>query len=726
MPSIFGKLIGPRVPPEDLRARPLRYGLPTVLLSVARVLLLVSVFLPYWHMELVAPQYPGGLFLTAYVNHLTGDVKEIDGLNHYIGMRPLGEAAHFEKSIAVWAVIAMFLMVEGAMFIHSRWALLLALPAVLFPAGFLADLQYWMAEFGQNLDPSAPLSASVKPFTPTVLGEGGIGQFRTYADIGLGLWLAFASSAITILAFYFHRRAYKPLAERADTPLARACACGGRVRQAGRGEGGMNRLLATLAVALIAGARPAAGQPPADGMAPPAALAAGPAPRPAGPVNTGAIGRMIEAAPPGATVRVPAGLYREHIRIARPLTLIGEGRPVIDGEGRGDIVEIVAPGVTLRGFTIRGTGIDLDKENAAIRVWAGRATLEDNTLEDVLFGIDLRESPDSVIRNNRIGGKALDIARRGDGLRLWRADRALVEGNTIHDGRDAVLWYSTGVTARNNTSRACRYGFHLMFSDDVTLEGNHLEGNSVGIYLMYSRGVRVRGNRLIRNRGPSGYGLGFKETDRFTVENNLIAGNRVGIYLDGSPFTADQPGAFTRNIIARNDAGVTFLPAVRGNEFTLNSFIDNLEQVGVAGRGELRGNAFWKGETGNFWSDYTGYDQDHDGVGDFVHESRTLFENLMDREPKLRILLFSPAQQAIEFVGRALPAVRPESAFVDEVPLMRPPPIEGLAPLPGSGSGRPGLALASAALLALGGALVAAGRSPAFSTEAARPREPNP
>jgi hypothetical protein len=209
--GLLERFLGPRIPPEELSRHRLRYATPTFLLSVARIALLVSIFLPYWEMELVAPQYPDGLFLTAYVNQLSGDVKEIDGLNHYIGMRPLHDAARMEKAASVWAVVAMVLLVEGAMFIHSRWAVLLALPAVLFPAGFLVDLYWWMRAFGQNLDPGAPLSAAVKPFTPTVLGEGGIGQFRTYAEIGPGLWLAFGASAITILAFAFHWRAYRPL-----------------------------------------------------------------------------------------------------------------------------------------------------------------------------------------------------------------------------------------------------------------------------------------------------------------------------------------------------------------------------------------------------------------------------------------------------------------------------------------------------------------------------------
>jgi hypothetical protein len=214
MATILEHLIGPRVAVEEIRAHRLRYLTPTFLFMLARVLLLVSIFLPYWHMELEAPQYPNGLFLTAYVNHLSGDVKEIDGLNHYIGMRPLGEAAALERAASIWLIIAMFMLVEGAAFIHSRWAVLLALPAVGFPAVFLVDLYYWMARFGQNLDPGAPLSASVKPFTPTVIGEGGIGQFKTYAEMGNGYWLAVACAVLTIVGFVFHRRAYKPLLER--------------------------------------------------------------------------------------------------------------------------------------------------------------------------------------------------------------------------------------------------------------------------------------------------------------------------------------------------------------------------------------------------------------------------------------------------------------------------------------------------------------------------------
>jgi hypothetical protein len=207
----FERIIGPRTPAEELAARRMRYLWPALCLAGAAVLIVISIFLPYWSLVLHAPQYPKGLIINAYVNHLEGDVREIDGLNHYIGMRPLGEAAQFERSISIFAIGALGLLVLAAIFIHSPWAALLSLPAVCLPLVFLADLYFWLSRFGQNLDPHAALSNSVAPFTPTILGEGVIGQFRTVAYADFGLLIASAASLLILVGLYLQRRAYKPL-----------------------------------------------------------------------------------------------------------------------------------------------------------------------------------------------------------------------------------------------------------------------------------------------------------------------------------------------------------------------------------------------------------------------------------------------------------------------------------------------------------------------------------
>lgn len=209
--SIFKNFVGPRTPEgaEDV----MQYRLPTILLGLAALLLVVSVFLPYWKMTLLAPQYPGGLEVQVYVNRMTGDVHEIDGLNHYIGMRPLGEAAQLERAISIMAILVLGLLVGSAVFIHTKWAALMALPAVLMPYLFLADMYFWMRHFGLNLDPHAPLSSAIKPFVPPIWGEGLVGQFKTIASFQIGLWLAFLAGFLILAGLYFHRKAFKPLVD---------------------------------------------------------------------------------------------------------------------------------------------------------------------------------------------------------------------------------------------------------------------------------------------------------------------------------------------------------------------------------------------------------------------------------------------------------------------------------------------------------------------------------
>jgi copper chaperone NosL len=127
-------------------------------------------------------------------------------------MRPLGEAAQLERSLSILAITVLSLLIMAAIFVHTRWAALLALPALTYPAVFLADMYYWMHNFGQNLDPRAPLN--IDPFVPPILGEGFVGQFRTVAGVSSGFHLALLASVLILIGLFFHRRAYKPLVEK--------------------------------------------------------------------------------------------------------------------------------------------------------------------------------------------------------------------------------------------------------------------------------------------------------------------------------------------------------------------------------------------------------------------------------------------------------------------------------------------------------------------------------
>jgi hypothetical protein len=188
-------------------ARQPMFRYSAILLMAAAVMLVVSIFLPYWRMRLNAPQYPKGLFVTVFVTHMTGDVREIDGLNHYIGMAPLGDAAQIERSLAPFALGVIILMIVSLAFIHSRWAFILALPALTFPFVFLADMWVWLWYYGNNLDPTAALSSSVKSFTPTILGTGHVGQFSTTAWLMPGWYLALLAVVLTSIALWMQRQA---------------------------------------------------------------------------------------------------------------------------------------------------------------------------------------------------------------------------------------------------------------------------------------------------------------------------------------------------------------------------------------------------------------------------------------------------------------------------------------------------------------------------------------
>ena len=391
----------------------------------------------------------------------------------------------------------------------------------------------------------------------------------------------------------------------------------------------------------------------------------------------------VAAAKDGDTIEVNGGIYQGFLDIDKRLTLTGHDWPVLDGRDEGTVVRISSPGVVFSGFLIKNSGSVLDQENSGIAVVAPQATVQNNRFEDTLFGIYLKEAHNSIVRGNEISSKDLEVQRRGDPIRVWYSNDVLVEDNVVDKGRDVVLWYSERLTLRNNTITNGRYGLHFMYCDDATIANNRMTNNSVGTFLMYSRRVNMRNNTIAHNRGPSGYGIGLKDMDDTVIVDNLFLDNRVGAHLDTSPREVDSIGQFSGNVFAYNNIGVELMPSVRRNMFSTNSFVENEEQVTIAGGGTLRENSWTVDGQGNYWSDYAGYDADGDGQGDMPYKSERLFEDLMQQEPMLRLFIYSPASNAIDFASRAFPLVKPKPKLEDERPFMA-PTIPDAPPLPRS------------------------------------------
>lgn len=187
--------------------------LPTAIFMLAALALMASMMLPYWQMKLTAPQYPKGLYTRVYVNHLEGDVSEIDELNHYLGMPKLDQGGQFERSVSVLALAVIGLLMLGTTFVHNRWAGVFVIPALLWPLAFLGDLALILYQYGHSIDPKSALGGAIKPFTPPIFGTGTIGQFGTIAEAGPGLILAVIASGLIFVGLWFHRKAYKPIVD---------------------------------------------------------------------------------------------------------------------------------------------------------------------------------------------------------------------------------------------------------------------------------------------------------------------------------------------------------------------------------------------------------------------------------------------------------------------------------------------------------------------------------
>ncbi len=170
----------------------------TVLVFLGAGVLLSSFWFPYWSLNLQAPQYPEGLKIHVYMDHVEGDVREVDILNHYVGMRSLEDAAKFERQFAWYGLI---LLVLGAVLVipmSRKIYKVFYLPPLLFIGGFIGDLFYWLYQAGHDLNPDAPVN--INPFTPTLLGKGEVGQFKTFAFFSTGFWIAILGIVIIFYA----------------------------------------------------------------------------------------------------------------------------------------------------------------------------------------------------------------------------------------------------------------------------------------------------------------------------------------------------------------------------------------------------------------------------------------------------------------------------------------------------------------------------------------------
>ena len=588
-------------------------GVRLVAACAAAGLVALASQLPLWSMTMRAPQYPKGLRLYAYGTGMSGDLRELNILNHYIGMPPI-EAPALETALfpVGVAIVALLCLVSP---LH-RWLLRLAVSAlVAMPVSILVDLQWRLYEFGHTLNPTAPIR--LKPFTPLVLGSTTMGNFVSSAMISTGFLCLVAAAIVLLLG---SRIARHPSVQ----PVAAA------------------RLAATVALLLM-----------------PSLAAA-----------QSSLQARLDAAPRGSTVVVDRGAYEGPITIRGPLTVIGRHRPAIDGRGIGSVVTISGDAVVLRGFEIRNSGRDVTEEAAGIKATGNRHSIEDNDVHDVYFGIHVGGGNGSVVQNNRVHPGERHGARPGHGISIWNLHDGQVRGNRISNARDGIyLSFTERVVVSGNEITACRYGMHSMYSQHAIFEDNVATGNLLGAALMMSDRLVLRGNRIAHHReGAAAYGLLLKDIGDLTAEDNKILSNRVGIYAEGVPSNAAREAVFTRNLIAGNEVGLA-LQSTAALTLTGNRIAENLTDVRPLGR-ELSSGMRWSREgRGNSWGQYRGYDANGDGIGDVPYRLEDAMDALVRKNSLIQAFLYTPAHLAVEAAARMFPLYRQRPVLVDEHPL---------------------------------------------------------
>lgn len=376
------------------------------------------------------------------------------------------------------------------------------------------------------------------------------------------------------------------------------------------------------------------------------------------------IATAINHSKDGDTIVVSSGIYKEgNIVINKSVCLIGEGRPVLDGERKFEQLTIRNNNVTVKGFQIQNSGLATLNDPCAIRVSdVDHVTIEDNILLDNFFGVYIQYSKNSIVRNNIIKSSQKAEYQSGNGIHCWKSSNLQIDGNRISGHRDGIYFefVTNSIIWRNISRNNLRYGLHFMFSHSNSYVTNYFRNNGAGVAVMFSKQVVMMNNTFEENWGDAAYGVLFKELSDCHLSGNTFVRNTTGILFDGSNRVIVE-----RNLFKANGWGMRIQANCMENQILHNNFIGNT--FDVATNGSLTLNRF--GE--NYWDKYEGYDLDKDGIGDVPYHPLSLYSVIVERNPPAMLLYRSFMISLLDKSEKLLPTLTPDN-FVDSKPRMKP------------------------------------------------------
>jgi len=370
----------------------------------------------------------------------------------------------------------------------------------------------------------------------------------------------------------------------------------------------------------------------------------------------------IQKAQSHDTIFIKQGLYQEYdLVIDKPLHIIGEEGAIIDGEEKGYIFKIYSDSVSISGLHLKNVGHSYTKDFAAIYFSkCDHFEVTNMVLENVFFGLLVEKSHFGLIKNNHISSLAKEEVAAGNGIHLWHSSDVIIKENETHNLRDGIYFeFVTNTKVLNNRSHDnLRYGLHFMFSNNDEYHDNVFTNNGAGVAVMFSKFINMTNNKFFENWGTASYGLLLKEIYDAEIENNTFEQNTIGINIEGSTRINYRNNNFNSNGWAIKVAGACY-----SNKFYQNNFMHN--SFDISYNSQLNDNEF----NGNYWSAYTGYDLDKDGIGDVPYRPVKLFSYIVNKTPETIVLLRSLFVDIINFSEKVSPVFTPDH-LVDDKPLM--------------------------------------------------------
>ncbi|MFK5958356.1 MAG: nitrous oxide reductase family maturation protein NosD [Lutibacter sp.] len=376
------------------------------------------------------------------------------------------------------------------------------------------------------------------------------------------------------------------------------------------------------------------------------------------------IKEAISISKDGDSILIKKGIYKEQsiLIINKSIHLIGEGNPVIDGEFKETIIKVTANNFSIEGLTLTNVGQSYTHDFAAILISRSKHfVLKNNILKNVFFGFLIEKSHYGTILNNNVTSHAENEANSGNGVHMWHCSHMKIENNKVSGLRDGIYFeFVKNSTISNNVSENnIRYGLHFMFSNNNTYFKNEFKNNGAGVAVMFSKYIIMRDNIFHYNWGMASYGLLLKEIYDAQIENNTFEQNTIGINVENCSRVD-----YTKNKFIRNGWALKFSGGCYKNIFEENSFLYNAFDLSY--NSKLNNNRFEK----NYWSDYTGYDLNKDGIGDVPYRPVKLFSYIVNRTPEALVLLRSLFVDMINFSEKVSPVFTPDN-LIDKKPLMK-------------------------------------------------------